>query len=158
MALTAVSGDRIELDSVPINAVKSAERPYTIAEANSLFNTKAATGHSHAIVEVSGLPGALDGKAAAAHTHPQSEVTNLVADLAAKIGFTTSADANLTNYPIGQILLVSTGGDIARNASATLSLADTHAFTNGSGGAVLSGTWRAKGDVVNNVCLFQRVA
>lgn len=49
-----------------------------------LTNTRPPTAHSHAVADVTGLQGALDGKASTSHAHTEAQVTGLTAKLAAK--------------------------------------------------------------------------
>ncbi|MFB9778830.1 hypothetical protein [Rhodococcus baikonurensis] len=49
-----------------------------------LTNARPPTAHSHAVADVTGLQGALDGKAATSHTHAEGDVTGLTAKLATK--------------------------------------------------------------------------
>lgn len=68
-----------------------------------------------------------------------------------KAGYTTSADPNLTNYPIGTILFclwesASISGLPARNAAVGAKLrAGGNAFTIMGAGTALTGTWRSRG-------------
>ncbi|MDI9903817.1 hypothetical protein QM716_28530 [Rhodococcus sp. IEGM 1409] len=49
-----------------------------------LTNARPPTAHSHAVADVTGLQGALDGKAATSHSHTEAQVTGLTAKLATK--------------------------------------------------------------------------
>lgn len=49
-----------------------------------LTNARPPTAHSHAVADVTGLQGALDGKAPTSHTHAEGDVTGLTAKLATK--------------------------------------------------------------------------
>jgi hypothetical protein len=79
------------------------------------------------------------------------------------VQFTVSSDPNEVNYPIGQILGVWNNASIRpRNEANTLRVysgdtADWSLSSLGTG-AVLAGTWRAKGVCSNDRQLFQRVA
>ncbi len=99
---------------------------------------------------MSSLQSALDGKAPLNHSHTINQVTGLQAALSTVCSYTTSSDAGLTDYPIGQIIAVlTTGLTFARNASATIRFATGSAgqtyLTTDNNGTVLAGTWRCKG-------------
>ncbi|MET3956880.1 hypothetical protein ABIE52_003746 [Rhodococcus sp. OAS809] len=49
-----------------------------------LTNARPPTAHSHAVADVTGLQGALDGKAPTSHAHAEGDVTGLTAKLATK--------------------------------------------------------------------------
>ncbi|MCD2109357.1 hypothetical protein O4214_30300 [Rhodococcus erythropolis] len=49
-----------------------------------LTNARPPTAHSHAVADVTGLQGALDGKAPTTHTHTEGQVTGLTAKLSTK--------------------------------------------------------------------------
>lgn len=57
----------------------------------------------------------------------------------------TGSDASETTFPVGHTLLLHDAG-AARNASITPRLWGTNRYSTGGGGAVLSGTWRARGE------------
>lgn len=59
-----------------------------------LTNARTPTAHSHAVADVTGLQGALDGKAPASHTHSESQVTGLTAKLAALQPLSEKGQAN----------------------------------------------------------------
>jgi hypothetical protein len=64
------------------------------------LGTKAATSHTHAQTDVTGLTDALAGKAAAAHTHAQTDITGLATTLAGKSDTTHSHTyAAITDKP-----------------------------------------------------------
>jgi hypothetical protein len=72
-----------------VDNTSDANKPVSTATATALSG-KAATVHTHAVADTTGLQAALDGKqaagsyAAASHTHAQSDVTGLTAALAGK--------------------------------------------------------------------------
>lgn len=70
--------------------------------------------------------------------------------------FTTSTDANLNDYPIGSIVLVSTTTSKNRNSSFIIYRSGTSALSD-EAGTQLTGTWRARGST-GVLALAQRVA
>lgn len=73
--------------------------------------------------------------------------------------FYTGSSAGNTNFPVGSYINVAdTGGQIDRNASATIRLnPDSNVYYRiGGSGAALSGIWRCRGYIGNGVAVFQR--
>lgn len=67
--------------------VAATSHTHAIADTTGLqaaIDGKAASSHSHAIADTTGLQGALDGKAATSHSHAEADVTGLTAALAGK--------------------------------------------------------------------------
>ena len=76
-------------------------------------------------------------------------------------GFYTGSTSGATNYPRGTIIVANGGGDIPdRNATVNIRHTGDGAFTIGTGGTQLLGTWRARGGVIaslgTSVVLAQR--
>lgn len=70
---------------------------------------KAASSHTHAIANVTGLQTALDGKAASSHSHSIAQVTGLQTALDGKAGLASTAPADLGTAAAG------TSGSAARS-------------------------------------------
>lgn len=66
-----------------VDNTSDANKPISTATQSAL-DGKAASSHTHAIANVTGLQAALDGKAASSHTHAISDVTNLQTTLDGK--------------------------------------------------------------------------
>ena len=81
---------------------------HAIAEVTGLqtaLDGKSATGHGHAIADVTGLQTALDGKAASSHSHAIANVTGLQTALDAKASL---ASPSLTGTPLAPTALAGT--------------------------------------------------
>lgn len=63
--------------TVKIDSANADPVVYRSATIDTLLAAKAATTHTHAIADTTGLQSALDGKAATSHTHTIANVTNL---------------------------------------------------------------------------------
>jgi hypothetical protein len=148
-------------------------------------------GHTQPASTVIGLQGLLDGKqdglgfvpAQAVHTHTVADITGL-GELA---GYSTSANANETSFPIGHMVAaLDTAGTMTqsgldgnndpytvtytpRNKERTLYLmsaiingtfaAPPNGYTTAAVGSALAGTWRSRGSLIGGRnYLFQRVS
>ncbi|MCC5780747.1 hypothetical protein H7H48_16920 [Nitratireductor sp. B36] len=79
--------------------------------------------------------------------------------LAPELMYSGSAKNN-TNFPVGQVLLLHDAGAI-RNSSVSVRLWGDNRFSTNGGGAVLSGTWRSRGEYAGGGAwsiMAQRVA
>jgi hypothetical protein len=95
----------------------------------------AATSHTHATSEVTGLDTALSEKAATSHTHAQADVTNLVTDLAGKAAAShTHAASDIASGTVATARL----GTGTANSSTFLRGDQTWATPAGSGGVTVS--------------------
>lgn len=74
-----------------------------------------------------------------------------------KAAFSTSTNANETNFGLGQIL-IGLGANTARRGTASLYLDANGIDYNVSSGTLVSGLWRSIGRSANNSCAYQKVA
>lgn len=81
-----------------------------------------------------------------------------------KVGLHTGSNANETNFPVGHLLMMYTGGSIVnrnQTAAPSLSAVDSRFYRevgDASAGTPLSGTWRARGHISDDYVQVQRTA
>jgi hypothetical protein len=116
----AVPAQVVEVSNTAALAAEAAARAAADAVLQAALDAKAATSHTHAIGDTTGLQAALDAKAAASHTHAIGDTTGLQAALDAKA-------ATSHTHAIGD----TTGLQAALNAKAAAS--HTHAIGDTTG-------------------------
>lgn len=135
-AKVAKAGDTmtgpLTLSGAPTVNLHAATKAYV----DTGLGTKAATAHTHAISDVTGLQTAIDGKAALAHTHAISDVTGLQTALDGKV---------VPGLVTGSGLTMATARLLGRTTAATGAVEEV---STGTGLALSGGTLAAAAGVV----------